>query len=268
MAKRKRSILKVADEKVSFGMNKPVYRLDEYTTFIYGPPKIGKTTLACSWPNPITLACEPRGIRALPVRRAKIRNWSQFRGSVVKLGTKKYKGRFQTAIIDTADLGFNYCLNWCGDRYGFEHPSDEGWGKGWHRVQEEYLAQILRLFDLGLAVVFISHSVDKDISTEFVKFTRTEPTLRGTAKRTLLPLVDVIFYMYPKVDRKTGKSVRYVTTRATREYEAGDRTRCLTDMTIKIPRKEQTHGYEIINRRFQKHAKTAKDNAQKKSGTG
>jgi len=36
---------------------------EQATWLVYGPPKVGKTTSAATWPEPLIIECEP-GVRA------------------------------------------------------------------------------------------------------------------------------------------------------------------------------------------------------------
>lgn len=236
-------------------VNDPVHRMLGYTYCVYGPPKVGKTTIALSWPKPIVLAYEVKGIRAFSnVPNMKIRNWKHSRKAIKILEEKKSKKKYKTVIIDTTDLMYKYCLAHCCEKYGFDHPSDQGWGKGWERVADEFLAAILELFDLGYTLVFTSHSKTSEIKADWETYTRIDPSLVGHGKRVLFPYVDVIMYMYARTTKK-GNPVRTLTTKATREYEAGDRTKCLTDITLNIPPKKKDQAYKLLDNIFRANAK-------------
>jgi hypothetical protein len=239
---------KIANKTYPFSgieLNEPVHDLLGYTVFIYGPPKVGKTTAAVSWPNPIVFACEVKGISALKVNHIKIRSWDNFTKAVKTMKRKANKNKFKTVIIDTVDLMYKYCLDFCCDKYGFEHPSDQGWAKGWEAVADEFMAAVLDLFDTGYTLIFLSHTKETEVEEDWEKFTRTNPTLSGTGRRVLLPLVDVILYMTARTTKKGG-SIRTVTTKGARAYEAGDRTKGLTDVTIRIPSKMKDKAYDLI----------------------
>jgi len=232
---------------------KPIYVLTDYTVFIYGVPKIGKTTIACSWPDPIVLATEVRGAKAIQVPRIKIRSWEDFKNAIDLLKKKEQRARFKTAIIDTADLAYKYAFDWTCKHYGFDHPSDQGWGKGWERITDTFLETILELFDLGYCIVFTSHCKTSQVMADWEEYTRIDPTLPNPARKVLLPLVDVIFYMRAKTTKK-GVPIRTITTKATREYEAGDRTGCITDLEIRIPAAEKNKAYVLVNSIFTENA--------------
>lgn len=252
MASKKGAHPKIASDETEFlgiEVNKPQASLLGYTIFVYGAPKIGKTTLAASWPQPLVLSCEVRGIRAMPVSHIKIRSWEQMLESVELLKKPENAKKYRTVIIDTSDLMYKYCLVHCCNKYGFDHPSDQGWGKGWERVSDEFLTVVLELFDLGYTLIFISHAKSAEVTSDWETYTRIDPTLAGPARKVLLPLVDVIFYMRAK-EMDDGKTVRSITTKAVREYEAGDRTKGLTDLEIRIPTEKKDKAYDLINRKF------------------
>ena len=237
---------------VEIEMNVPDYTLSSYSCFIYAAPKIGKTTLACSWPKPIVLATETRGIKALKVPHIKIRNWQQVINAI-KLIAKEPKNKYKTAIVDTSDLFYQYCFDYTCAKFGFDHPSDQGWGKGWERIADEIRTVTLALFDLELTPIFTSHAITQDVKADWETYSRTTPTLAGSGRKIILPLVDIIFYMYAK-ENKDGITSRYITTKAVQSFEAGDRSGCLTDVTIKIPASRKHAGYEILNKKFEENA--------------
>jgi len=236
----------------------PVNDLLGYTIFVYGPPKIGKTTFACSWPKVVALDCELRGFKAKRVPHMKIRNWNDVLKAKDILSESVNKKKYQSVLIDNVDLLYKYCTVHCCEKYGFDHPSDQGWGKGWERVTDEFLALILQLFELGYTLLFTSHSKASEVKADWESYTRIDPTLPGPARKVLLPLVDVILYMRAQDSAKEG-SVRKVTTKATREYEAGDSTTYLSDIDLIIPERNKNSGFDVLNRRFKKNVEANKE---------
>ena len=238
-------------EYMGIELNVPPTSLLGYTFFFYGSPKVGKTTAALSWPSPIVIATETKGTKAMKVKHIKCRNWDHIQKALKTLAKKENRKKFKTVIIDTTDLLYKYCFSYCCDKYGFDHPSDQGWGKGWEKISDEFLALILAIFDLNYTLVFISHSKTTQIKADWDEYTRIDPTLAGPGRKVLLPLVDVIVYMTAR-DTKKG-STRRITTKAAREYEAGDRTQRLTDLELTIPKKKQKKVYDILNILYKKN---------------
>ncbi len=247
---------KVSDSSSSYqGIeeNEPVSDLLGYTTFLYGAPKVGKTTAALSWPKPVILAFEVRGARAFKVPTIKIRCWEHLKKAIRELKKKENRKQYKSVIIDTSDLMYKYCLDYCCEKYGYDHPSDQGWGKGWESITNEFLGAVLALFDLEYSLVFTSHRKETEIIADWEKYTRIDPTIPGPGRKVLLPYTDLILFMYAKED-KEGNTQRVVTTRATRAYEAGDRTKCLTDITMKVTSKNKDKVFAMLDKRFKKNS--------------
>lgn len=247
----------------------PAASLTDYTVFIYGPPKIGKTRLASEWPNSVFLATEPQGLKAVECDAFPITNWRQFRGSVSAL-VEDFAGKYQTVIVDTVDLAYKFCLDYCCEVHGFEHPSDEGWGKGWEIVANELLNQILRLFNGGFLPIFISHSKKTEVKTAWETRTIIEPTLSNTGRRVILPIVDIILLMEPKSIVKKGRRriVRTVTCSPAPDREAGDRTGFLGSKPLVV---REGEGYEtlsaVFNENVKAETKKRKEKKRKKKQT-
>ncbi len=260
MAKAKKRKSMVPREKpVKLEKITPALLLSDYTVFIYGPPKIGKTRLANEWPKSCFIATEPQGVKSITTRAFRVNDWYEVRGAISKL-IKKYQGKYTTVIFDTVDLAFKYCLEYCGEIYGFEHPSDQAWGKGWQTVANEILEQVLRLFSHGFMPLFVSHSKNTVVSDGWEDRTKVEPTLPYTARRVILPLVDIIMLMEPKYrgSKINRKTVRTINWSPSPDSECGDRTGFLpkdVSMTIK-----EGSAYKKINAVFE-------EGVQRKMGT-
>ena len=80
-----------------------------YSVFFYGEPKSGKTTTATKFPNHLLLAFE-KGYNAIPGAMAQpINSWSEFRKVLRQLKQEEVQSKFETIIIDTADIAYDYC---------------------------------------------------------------------------------------------------------------------------------------------------------------
>src|SRR5574340_343677 len=86
-------------------------KLSEIRWLIYGPPGIGKTTLAAAFPNTLLIAPE-KGYKAHKVMKSDITHWNNpddKEKSFVHVVKDLVKGKhdFKTAAIDTADKLFD-----------------------------------------------------------------------------------------------------------------------------------------------------------------
>lgn len=83
---------------------------------LYGEPKSGKTTTASKFPNALLLAFE-KGYNAIPGVMAKpVNSWGDYKKVLTELRDPEVKKVFQTVIIDTADIAYNYCEKYICDR--------------------------------------------------------------------------------------------------------------------------------------------------------
>jgi len=195
---------------------------------IYGPPGVGKTTFANEMGDTLFLAPED-GQRFLEVYYVGINSWQDFIDSIKQLKAKpKRAKRFKTIAVDTIDNLYAHCAYYVGKKLGFEHPSDEDWGKGYEAIREELRRGLNALASLHKGIVLISHSQDREVKTRTITLTKTMPTLARTAAKIIFPMCSVIIYAAFKnfKDKETGevvqKHVAYM--KPTEHYEAKDRT--------------------------------------------
>lgn len=176
------------------GKNKPCEALQDYSILLYGAKKIGKTSLASMFPDTFFLFCEPGG-KGLSTYSRPVRDWNEFKGYVDLIAKDK---KFKTVVIDTSDYAYEYCMDYVCKKLVIDHPSDEGWGKGWKAVKKEFTLVLTKLLHSGKGVIFISHSREEEISKRSGdKFHRTSNTMPGQAKELLEGIVDVWgFYTY------------------------------------------------------------------------
>ncbi len=75
-----------------------------YSVFLYGDPKSGKTTIATKFPRHLLLAFE-KGYNAIPGAMAMpINSWAEFKKVLKQLKEPEVKQKFETVIIDTANV--------------------------------------------------------------------------------------------------------------------------------------------------------------------
>jgi len=188
--KKSSPVLKVGKIEYKLPENKsvPVENLGGYVMLIYGAKKIGKTSLCSIFPNALFLFFESGG-KALRIYQETMTSWRKFTRFVELLKRDK---RFDTIIIDTADLAYDCCFEEVCGLLGVEHPADAGWGKGWSAIRKEFTFAINTLTNAGKGVIFISHEKDVEIEDrEGVKHITTTNTLSRQAKECLEGIVDI-----------------------------------------------------------------------------
>jgi hypothetical protein len=178
--------------------NVPSDALSDYSILLYGAKKIGKTSVASHFPDALFLATEP-GTKALEVFSVDITSWGDFLGYIKTLETAPKK-KFSTIVVDTVDLAYEICLQSVCKKEGWEHPSDEKYGKGWKKISDAFRSAILRLFHLpgSPGIIFISHDTEKEFEDrEGNTFERVQPTMPKQALNVVEALVDIIIsYQY------------------------------------------------------------------------
>ena len=174
--------------------------LSGYITFIYGPPKCGKTTFGSKMPGALLLAFE-RGYNALPgVVAQDITTWGEMKQVVRELKKPEVKERFKSLIVDTADIAADCCQKYMCNQLGIENIGDGGWTiNGWAKYKKEFEDTFRTLTQLGYAVVFISHDKEKTIAPQNAKeYQQIGSSMQSSALSIIENMSDIIGYAHPK----------------------------------------------------------------------
>lgn len=206
----------VINSKLSLPLSKsePSDTLQDYSILIYGPKKIGKTSLTSQFDKALSFMTEPGG-KAQAMYQVACTTWTDLRG-YTKLFIKD--SRFRTGIVDTADLSYELCMAYTCKKMLIDHPSDEGYGKGWSAVRKEYQAWIMELLGSGKGVIFISHMKDSEFKNRRGdSYNKVGASMAGQAADIIEGLVDIWGnYTY------NGKK-RYLIIGGSDEVDAGNR---------------------------------------------
>ena len=183
--------------------------LSGYITFIYGPPKVGKTTFGTRAPGHLLLAFE-RGYNALPgVMAQDITTWGEMKSVVRDLKKPEVKAMFQTIIVDTADVAADACQKYICNQLGIENIGDGGWStNGWAKYKKEFEDTFRTLTQLGYAVIFISHAKEKTIKPqEGAEYQQIGSSIQSSAMSIIENMSDIIGYAHPKVTDNGSRMV-------------------------------------------------------------
>ena len=207
-----------------------------YSVFFYGEPKSGKTTTAVKFPKHLLLAFE-KGYNAIPGAMAQpINSWSEFKKVLRQLKDPEVHKQFETIIIDTADVAYDYCVKYVCDNapradggFGVDSVSDIPYGKGYGMVSKEFDDNLRSIVQMDYGLVMISHSIDKTFTDEPGKeFNRIVPTLDRRAKNIVSRMVAI--YGYARgVTEADGTNVTKLFLRGTPRFEAGSRFKYTPD---------------------------------------
>jgi GTPase SAR1 family protein len=198
----------------------------EIRWLLYGPPKIGKTSLASGFPGAVFAACE-KGWKALKVYKKDINSWKQWKSFVALILEGDHE--FKTVVVDPVDKLFDLCSLHVCKRLGIEHEADAEWGKGWSEVKKEFTRTMNELFQSKYGIIFISHTKNDIITSQVKEITKMVPTLSKQARSILLPLVDTIglirYKTYKSKEKKGEYEERFIISfKGSESIEAGDRS--------------------------------------------
>ena len=200
-----------------------------YSVFFYGEPKSGKTTTASKFPKHLILAFE-KGYSAIPGAMAQpINSWSEFRKVLRQLKETEVQEKFETIIIDTADIAYDYCEKYICANNNVDAIGDIGYGKGYTQVGKEFDEALRSIVQMNYGLVLISHATDKTFTDEAGKeYNQIVPTL-GTRPRNIVSrMCDIIGYSRAVQDAE-GHSSTKLFMRGTPRYVAGSRFKYTPD---------------------------------------
>lgn len=180
---------------------------------IYGPPGLGKTTLASEFPNPVFLQLEdgtPQGVTITGFGRAELQSFDDVMEAMHALYVDDHQ--FQTLVIDSITtlqkLVFKKTCD-AGDEKGNAKANieDFGYGKGYvyaQRYWQEFLDGVNALrTDRNMTVVLIAHSkIERFDDPESVSYDRYEIDLHAKAVGTIEREMDAIFLIKQDVQIK------------------------------------------------------------------
>lgn len=207
-----------------------------YSVFFYGEPKSGKTTIATKFPRHLLLAFE-KGYNAIPGAMAQpINSWGEFRKVLRQLKDPKVRERFETIIIDTADIAYDLCEKYiCANAkrpdggYGVDSVADVPFGKGYTMVAKEYDECLRSIVQMDYGLVLISHAVDKTFKDEQNnEYNQIVPTLGNKPRNIVSRMCDIIGYSR-SVQNQDGTTATKLFMRGTPRYVAGSRFKYTPD---------------------------------------
>jgi AAA domain len=194
--------------------SEPSDRLLDYSILLFGPKKIGKSSLAAQFEDTLSFFTEPGG-KALSIFQVPCKTWGDLR-EYTKLFIKD--SRFSTGVIDIIDLAYDLCFNYVCKKMVIDHPSEENFGKGWRAIKDEFASWVIEILQCQKGVIFISHSKDVEFkSRRGDSYNKVTSSMSGQAAEIIQGLVDLWFY-YSYEGKK-----RYLIIRGDEEVEAGCR---------------------------------------------
>lgn len=204
--------------------------IEQTTWFFFGPPKIGKSTLASGFPHNMFFVTSKKEVQALKTTYTLVDTWDKVvEATDAMLKKKRRDHRYIT--IDYVDAVFTSCIEEVCKRLKIKHPSEAGYGKGVDSVDLEFKKWVKKLIASEYGIIFISHLQTKEVITPGGTITKTISTLPDRARKAIIPLVSNIgaieIESVKKRDPDTGKLVfksrRVINFEPTPFLEAGRR---------------------------------------------
>jgi hypothetical protein len=208
---------------------KPKTELSDYTTLIYGAPKIGKTHFASQFPDVLMMATEA-GLTSLECYQVAIDSWPMFLEACGELAQDPT--RFKSLCIDTLDNLWAFCRAFIVEKYRVEHESDMSFGKGYSLVQTEFSRVLTKLSHMDIGLLMTSHCTVQEFQTRTGVTHRYVPTLPEKARAVVIGMSDLILFADTETAQgPDGKPTlrRVLRTKPNPSYDAGDRTGRLPD---------------------------------------
>ena len=127
--------------------------------------------------------------------------WEIFLDVISEL--EKKENDFKRVCIDLVEDLYEHCRLYVYDKYGWEHESDGGYGKGYDMVKTEFLSNMKRLKALGYQIIYIS----KEVATEVTlkngnKLTSYKPNIGDKVANVLAGTVDLTIRAYMKGEER------------------------------------------------------------------
>ena len=171
--------------------------LSGYITYIYGAPKVGKTTLGAQMPSPILFAFE-RGYNAIAgVMAQDITSWSELKQAVRQLKQPEVKERFKSVIIDTVDIAATLCDKYVCSQNEVDSINKIPYGQGWNLLKKEFEEVFRTITQLGYAVCFISHVKEVPFKRQDgTEYTLIRPSISDTYNKIVENMADLYGYMH------------------------------------------------------------------------
>ena len=226
----------------------------------YGVPGVGKTTAACSYPDPIVIASEV-GLDALPnIRRHVIDSWEEIVNLTDDAISQADRGKLKckTIIYETLDSMERLCWDYtCRHNYTdkiWKSIEAAGYQKGYTEATRTWMTfriKLNRLHTLGVHIVLTAHSqIKKMKNPDGSDYDRYRLKLHDGASDLFTEWASEVFFcrheMYVTVDKdkvsnkekaigQTGDE-RYAYTTWDATYEAKHRRALPKQLLLPDPR--------------------------------
>ena len=182
-------------------IRKAASSIDGTVIWLYGEPKIGKTTFASMLEGVWFLATE-KGQKFVDTREPTIvENWRHFLEICNFIEEEKPTkfgdgGEIKVLCIDTLDLLFKMCQAKVCEDLGVTDPGELPHGKGWSKLSLEFERVMSEIARWPYTLLCISHSRQKEFKTKGRSVDRYEPNIGAAGFRWGQSAADLILYAH------------------------------------------------------------------------
>ena len=163
-------------------------------------------------------------------------SWAEFKKVLRQLKDERAKQMFETIVLDTADILYDYCTKYICDNYprsdggfGVDSIADINYGRGYGMVEKEFDTALRSIVQMDYGLVIISHSTDKTFTDESGnQYNKIVPTLDKRANNICARMCDIVGYSR-EVTSADGQLSTKLFMRGTPRYEAGSRFKYTPD---------------------------------------
>lgn len=176
---------------------------------IMGPPGVGKSTLFSGFPDVLFLVTSEKEVKRLKVPYILIDSWGKVESVTRMLIDERHSkfSKYRFIAIDFIDAVWTLCVSAVCEKYGIDHLTDAGYGKGADTADKFFRDWFTRLIASDYGVLVVSHVVNKDIFSVNGTITKQICTLKERARNIVFPLVNVIGCMgYKTVKQVSAKN--------------------------------------------------------------
>ena len=195
---------------------------------IYSLPKVGKTSLACQFPNNLLLGFEHGWNAIAGAKAVDITKWSDFKLVLRQLEKPEARTMYDTVTLDTVGIAWQMCEDYICAQNGVQKIGDIPWGGGYTACKKEFEGALRKITQLGYGIVIIAHvekRLEKRADDSEVEI--LGPAIPKRAYDIVNQLVDIIGYIDVTWDEE-GNSERWLYTRKTPTIMAGSRFKYLS----------------------------------------
>lgn len=192
--------------------------LEQQTILLYGREKIGKSTIASHFSNPLFLELEP-GLKNIQCDKLEITQWEKMTKAIDLL--ERDSGGYDIRVVDTVSRMWDQCRDYILRTNGWDHEQEGGYGRGYDAIRDEFRRAFDRLCALG-GLLLVAHDITEEITKPHKVVSYTHARLDKRCRAIVEPAVEMI--LFADTETEKGVTKRVLRTKRTEYHEAGDRS--------------------------------------------